>query len=358
MAADRSLAGATRAATDVALTGLSGVLERTSRRVGTLTVLTYHRVSEPDLRPDLHPGLVSAGPREFEQQIRWVARHAQPVTVDAVLEARRGGEALPARAVLVTFDDGYSDFASDAWPVLRAAGVPVVLFVPTALPGTGATFWWDRLRHAIVAAPHGTELDTPAGRWRLTDAASRDEAFAAIRSAVPALGHVDALAMVDDVVGAAGVAEPRSAVLSWDELRALRGEGVTLAPHSRTHPLLHRIDRDRLDDEVAGSFADLEQQVGPVPPVFAYPGGGFDDAVVAATARAGFQLAVTTERGVVDPRSVDWLRVPRVNVGRRTNVPLIRAQLQPTTHRVLGLMAARRRPGGTSHRPFQSSGGS
>jgi peptidoglycan/xylan/chitin deacetylase (PgdA/CDA1 family) len=121
-------------------------------------------------------------------------------------------------------------------------------------------------------------------------------------------------------------------VLGWDRLRALAADGVALAPHSRTHPLLTRVGPDRLADEVAGSLADLEGQLGSVPPAFAYPSGANDDAVVAALADAGIRLAFTTARGnesVDGGTAPDWLRLRRVNVGGRTTPALLRAQLLP-----------------------------
>jgi peptidoglycan/xylan/chitin deacetylase (PgdA/CDA1 family) len=83
---------------------------------------------------------------------------------------------------------------------------------------------------------------------------------------------------------------------------------------------------------VAGSLADLERRVGPVPRAFAYPSGANDDRVVAALADAGYRVAFTTARGNVPLGAAagpDWLRLRRVNVGGRTTPALLRAQLLP-----------------------------
>jgi peptidoglycan/xylan/chitin deacetylase (PgdA/CDA1 family) len=126
----------------------------------------------------------------------------------------------------------------------------------------------------------------------------------------------------DDVNGGRG-----SAVLDWDMLRRLAGEGLTLAPHTRTHPLLDRVTTEAAVAEIAGSREDLERAIGPTPPVLAYPSGAHGGAAVEAARRAGMVLAVTTERGGNDLRHTDPLRFRRINVGRRAHVPLVRGQL-------------------------------
>jgi peptidoglycan/xylan/chitin deacetylase (PgdA/CDA1 family) len=102
---------------------------------------------------------------------------------------------------------------------------------------------------------------------------------------------------------------------------------VTLAPHSRNHPLLDRVPFDTAVTEIAGARDDLEREIGPTPPVLAYPSGAHDEMAREAARRSGMVLAVTTERGGNDLRHADPLRIRRINVGRRARSPLIRAQL-------------------------------
>jgi peptidoglycan/xylan/chitin deacetylase (PgdA/CDA1 family) len=115
-------------------------------------------------------------------------------------------------------------------------------------------------------------------------------------------------------------------VLGWEELRQLAADGVTLAPHSRVHPLLERVDPPELDEEIEGSRRDLLREIGSVPEVFAYPSGSHSDAVVARTAALGIRVAFTTVRGVNDLRRADWRRLRRINVSGRSSTALIRAQ--------------------------------
>ena len=296
-----------------------------------LTILTYHRVDDPGARPDLMPSLVSATPTAFAEQMAMLARAFDVVSLPDVLEALDRPERLPRRAVLITVDDGYRDFMTNAWPVLRAKGLPVTLFVPTAFAADpGRRFWWDRL----WAAVHGTDrvepLVTPLGALAV-GAANAVRTVGVLRDWLKELDHDDAMTQVDRIVEELGEPPPATpAVLGWDALRQLAGEGVTLAPHTQNHPLLDRVALERAVAEIRGSHVDLEREIGslaPIPRVLAYPSGSNGGAAPEAARQAGMELALTTERGGNDLRTVDRWRVRRINVGARAGTALVRAQL-------------------------------
>jgi peptidoglycan/xylan/chitin deacetylase (PgdA/CDA1 family) len=296
-----------------------------------LAVLTYHRVDEPGRRPDLNDGLISAHPADFAAQVGMLADEYRVVSMLDVLAAARGERPLPPSSVLVTFDDAYRDFADHAWPVLRRLGLPVTLFVPTAYPDQPARrFWWDRVAAALMGSPRSGTITTSAGELVLGDRATRAAAVPQVGAAFKSMPHQEMLAAVDRLEMELDVERapaPEPAVLDWDELRRLEGEGVHLAPHSRTHPRLDRVADDALDGEVAGARADLAREVDAPLPVLAYPDGAHSNAAVEAVRAAGYELAFTTRRGSVRIGRSDLMRLRRINVGQRTNPAILRAQL-------------------------------
>src|SRR3990172_5728080 len=133
-----------------------------------LRVLTYHRIAEPDARPDLYPQTVSATPDQFERQMRFLAGRYRVLSMPEFEAAWERDRCLPPRSVLLTFDDAYRDFGEIAWPVMKRLGLSVTLFVPTAYPDhPQLAFWWDRVHQAVHASRRRDALDTPAGRLPL-----------------------------------------------------------------------------------------------------------------------------------------------------------------------------------------------
>ncbi|WP_258990176.1 poly-beta-1,6-N-acetyl-D-glucosamine N-deacetylase PgaB [Scandinavium hiltneri] len=63
----------------------------------------------------------------LKDQIAWLRdNHYQPVSVQQILDAHNGGKELPPKAVLLSFDDGYSSFYSRVWPLLKAYNWPAL----------------------------------------------------------------------------------------------------------------------------------------------------------------------------------------------------------------------------------------
>jgi peptidoglycan/xylan/chitin deacetylase (PgdA/CDA1 family) len=260
----------------------------------------------------------------------FIATRYRPISLAELLEVRHGRAHLPRRAVLVTFDDAYRDFAEHAWPRLRRLGVPVTLFVATAYPDRPSrAFWWDRLWAALTLAPPGAQVETPDGQRTLATGADRMRAYRSLRRHLKTLPDDRIQGELERLVGRFTPPATTSPVLGWDELRALAGEGVTVAPHTRTHPILARVPRERVREEIMGSLEDLEREIGTVRPVLAYPSGGLSDEVVDVVREVGFELAFSTKRGNNHVGRADWLRLRRIHVSRRFGFPALRAQLLP-----------------------------
>jgi len=302
------------------------------RRRGVLSILTYHRVDTADARPELLPSLISATPATFGDQMAMLARSFDVVSLADVLDALDGPERLPRRAALLTFDDGYVDFATNAWPVLRAERLPATLFVATSFADDPTRwFWWDRLWAALSTTSRGEPIVTPLGALPAGPAHAATTA-ATLRTWLKELDHDAAMAEVDRIVEQLGEpARPATpALLGWPELRQLAREGVTLAPHTRTHPLLDRVPPERAIEEIRGAHVDLERAldgIAGVPKVLAYPSGAHGGTAPEAARQAGMDLAMTTERGGNDLRRADRWLLDRINVGARASTPLVRAQL-------------------------------
>lgn len=295
-------------------------------KLNVLLVLTYHRVDERRASASAYDGLISASPGMFRAQMEWLVSRYRVVPIEDVVGARRGISTLPPGAVLITFDDAYRDFAEHAWPVLRDLGMPVTLFVPTAFPDSGRAFWWDRLWACILQARQLPSVVVVDGRpIRLDDP---ETGCRRIVDALKGLPHVRVLEECDRLADALGEESPASSpVLSWNELRLLAAEGVSLAPHSDTHPRFDRVAEATVVNEVNASVSRLRDAVGRIAPVFAYPDGAGTEVAVRAVEGAGLAAAFTTRRGRNILGSTPWYELRRINVGARANVNSLAVQL-------------------------------
>ena len=315
---------------------MATALRQSDRQSNMLRVLTYHRVAEDDECTRYYPPLRSASPDGLRAHVAFLAEHYNVVSMNDVYEASLGGAELPPRAVLITFDDAYTDFADLAWPILREHDVPVTLFVPTAYPDNPRlVFWWDRLHRACLSTTQQA-VATPLGRQRLSTPKHRTRTCAQLCAYVKTLDHDAGLAFVNQVCSELGEPAAENGVLGWDALRQLAREGVTLGAHTRTHPLMNRMHPDRALREAVESLHDLERQIGHVLPTFAYPGGGYEAEVVSRLRPTAIRLAFTTKRNLNDLRTADPLQLGRIHVGSSTTVPILQAKLLACTRSMRG----------------------
>lgn len=233
----------------------SGVAEQGGLpRNGSLRVLSYHSIDTKPVQGDLAD--YSLHPAAFERQIRLLKRTGFTfVSPERALAWIEGRETLPQRSILVTFDDGYCDFAEQALPILTRHDVPAAVFVVTAHIG-GANNW-------------------------------------------------------DAEKGA-----PARSLMSAEALRHLRSAAIEVGAHSRTHRSLPGLPRQEMAEEVAGSLSDLDELCLNPLKLFCYPYGALDEATEREAAGAGVRAAFTVEPGIVTA-GVNPLRTPRIEILRR-----------------------------------------
>jgi peptidoglycan/xylan/chitin deacetylase (PgdA/CDA1 family) len=229
--------------------------------------------------------------------------------------------ALPARALAVTFDDGYADNCTIALPILRQLGVHATFFICTAFLDGGAMFndvVIEAVRHA-----KGHQLDLSGiglGIHALDSPATRRAAIAAILQQLRYFPPVLRQERTDAIASIAGVKPPSDLMMTTDRLRTLAAAGMGIGGHTMQHPILAAIDHDSARAEIAGGRDMLEGLLRQPVKLFAYPNGkpGTDYAAahVAMVKDLGFVAAFSTSPGAASvgsalhelPRFTPWDR--------------------------------------------------
>lgn len=111
-------------------------------------------------------------------------------------------------------------------------------------------------------------------------------------------------------------------VAGWEDVQALAAAGVAIGSHTRHHRRLTQLGPAEREVELAGSLAELRENVPDATSVLAYPNGDHDDAVCAAARAAGYELAFTTEKGR-NGAGTDPMRLRRVSVHGADGAPAV-----------------------------------
>jgi peptidoglycan/xylan/chitin deacetylase (PgdA/CDA1 family) len=285
-----------------------------------LSILIFHRV-RPERDP-LVPGEVTRD--EFDRICTWVKQWFVVLPLSEAAQRRRDGR-LPARALSITFDDGYADNHDVALPVLRQHGLSATFFIATGFLD-GGRMWNDSVIEAIRAAP-GDGIDlagTAAASLGRLACGTLDERRASLTRAIDASKYLPQPVRdewVDAIVQRCGAPLPRDLMMTSQQVRALHRAGMEIGGHTVTHPILARLEPAQMADEIGSGRDRLQEIVGQRIGLFAYPNGrpGVDyrpDAVQLVR-DMGFDAAVSTAWGV-SRRDADPFQLARFTPWDRT----------------------------------------
>jgi len=276
-----------------------------------LVVLHYHRV--PEVPDPLCPDLLEQP--AFAVHMQALAEVFNVVPLGEGIAQLRDGT-LAARAVAVTFDDGYADNYQVALPVLQHFRLHATFFVAAGFLDGGCMFN-DLVIEACRRAPAGAwDTGLPAvGRCQVTDGPARVALANQLIGRLKYLAPDDRLEAARQLLQAAGARQPDHLMMTSDEVRALRRAGMGIGGHTLSHPILARLAPDEAAREISAGKVALEQLLGEPVPLFAYPNGkpGTDylPRDVDLARQAGFAAALTTVWGSA-VRTVDAFQIPRV----------------------------------------------
>ena len=278
-----------------------------------LSILIFHRVlSEPD---PLLPGEPDAAC--FDRLCAWVAEWFQVLSLDDAVACLKRGD-LPARAMVITFDDGYADNHEVAMPILQRHGLVATFYVATGFLD-GGRMWNDTVIESVRACQLPA-LDVAhlgingLAKLPLGDAAQRRAAIHALLGSLKYRPVDERLQLVHQVVEAAGAPLRGGVMMRSDQVKALRQAGMTVGAHTVSHPILLKLTAEQARREIDQSRQHLEAILGEPVRHFAYPNGvpgrDLSDATARIVKDLGFDSAVTTAWGAAR-MGADSLQLPR-----------------------------------------------
>jgi peptidoglycan/xylan/chitin deacetylase (PgdA/CDA1 family) len=322
-----------------AVCGIRAATTWRSRSVGELLVLAYHRVlpvaSEARYPFDIE--LVSADPEQFDWQMAWLARNFTVLPVSEIADRLQRGRPLPKGSVAVTFDDGFLDNYTHAYPVLRSRRVPACIFLSTGYVGTERNFWFEEIAQLLMSAPaRSVRLpSSPDVLPRADDAVTRREDIGRVLSELKRMPDDMRRTRLDEfrlqMNGHATTKPGFSAhAMNWGQVAEMSHSGIEFGSHGVSHAVLSRLSSDDLRRELTESRLAIERATGAPVTAIAYPVGGEDaigDRVVSAARDAGYRLGFSYLPGSNRVASADYMQLTRQHVERYTGRAYFQALL-------------------------------
>ncbi len=238
-------------------------------------VLCYHAIRASAAVPD---GLTFAGLHVpapyFAQHLDVIRRLGMPIGLSQLVAGLQGRSALPARAIHVTFDDGYRSVLTRALPLLERANVPASLFLSRRPIEQRTLHWYDAMARQLGDEAVMSLRDGGAANW--PDVVAKWS---------PPAGSADELA-----------------TLTPDEVSTLASHPlIELGSHTDSHPPLAQLDIPMQASEIARGIEAVTSWTGHAASSFAYPIGrpriDYNGDTMEVLRRLGVAVAFTTGEG-------------------------------------------------------------
>ncbi len=219
------------------------------------------------------------------------------VSLEDVITRLKYGNSRPF--VAFTFDDGYADNFTIAYPIFSRHQVPFTVFVTTGFIDRTVPIWWVLLETFI----RQRDCVVLSDRIMSTRTSPEKNAAYTMMDQVAMRLAPDQLCaffekLLDANPGTRARAEASAAPLTWEDLRTMAANGLaTIGCHTVTHRPLSRLGRETCETEVLVARDRITAELRMVPRFFAYPYGGHSDIGVVApaiVANANFEAAFST----------------------------------------------------------------
>lgn len=282
-----------------------------------LRSLVFHDIADADT-PFTTGIRVRISPKEFEAILQFLTAHYSPVSLTDVL-SDADGKGLPARPVLVSFDDAYASVYRYGAPLCQKYRVPAVFFVNGSalnnrrlLPDNLICYVASVKGMGVIAAAARsvrgfenvvlTSLKEVFGSFLpLLSLAERDEFLTELRRA----------AEVDE----SGMAAAAKLYLNVSQLRELLDANFEIGNHTYTHTYCRRLSQADLVAEISRNKSELESASGQTVRAFSQPYGSSQDLVpeVVHHLKASGHKAVFLSESAANPRDADPYHLDRVS---------------------------------------------
>jgi peptidoglycan/xylan/chitin deacetylase (PgdA/CDA1 family) len=291
---------------------------------GVGAILTLHHVRPP--RPGrFQPSrLLEVTPHFLTRVVRSLRRWGVDIVSLDEMHRRMIEGDFSRRFVCLTFDDGYRDTLQWAYPILKEAGAPFAVYVPTSFPDRLGELWWlvleavisrnNRIGLLIDGRDRKFDCRTVAEKRALYDelywwlrARPTEKEMRSVVRLLAAFYHVDVAAFCEELC------------MSWPELAELAADPlVTIGAHTVNHPMLAKLTKEAARSEMDLSRSIIEAALAVRPAHLSYPIGDRLSAgprEFAIAADLGFATAVTTRPGVLFPEHNQCMTaLPRISL--------------------------------------------
>lgn len=278
------------------------------------TIFYGHRVTDDD-----EGCLQGLRPSWLAEQLDYLSRHYHFLPLSKLLDCYERHQSIPPNSAVMTFDDGFRDNFTNAYPILQQYHVPATVFLATGCVSSGDLPWPQQVGYLFQKTKvdrlcHVTTQKMPV---MLKSPRDRNTVRAAVMKALGHMPRVERERTVAELSELLQVDIPRDRMLTWDQVKTMQGGGIEFGAHSFSHPWMPLLSSEEARWEMETSLQDIQRRCGVTRPPFAFPAGLRTTDLVKMAISVGFRSVFQThynlrinQIGVNDQFSLSRMGLP------------------------------------------------
>jgi len=233
----------------------------------------YHAVSDESMEHARH--LYPVVPAEqFEEALDYLQGQYQFVSYTHIHASRTGGDALPSRAIHISFDDGFKECFTVARPLLLVRSIPCTFFLSTDWIDNRAMFYRNKISLCIEHL-HADPVSISKLAGLIPDITSMDSAIQWLKSLrLPDEDTINAVCRNLDVDWERFL-EENQPYLTTAQIQQMHAEGFTIGAHTKTHRKLMDLSDAEIEEEIVESCRNIQQITNQKIVPFSFPHSAF-----------------------------------------------------------------------------------
>ncbi len=285
---------------------------------GRLFIFNYHRVRQNGKEILFDEGVFGPDEARFRQELHWIKNETHILNEVELLDILNSKKPMNKIYSMVTFDDGYRDNFDVAFPILSELGIPATFFIPTWHLSERKLGWWDVVAY-LIKRTHKAKFSF---RDRTYELADQTQAITQLLTHLKNIESTRVDGFLQSLSEALDVPLPSqelqsNELMTWDQLRIMRDQGMSIGSHSHLHVILSKqsIYESKLQLQLSKEI--LERQLGAPVHTLAYPVGGyshFDYETKRIARELGFKLGFSYLTGINRLGQIDPFNVKRIGI--------------------------------------------
>ncbi len=287
---------------------------------GLGVILMFHRVTYPSQNSLIANEILRVSPDFFKQFLLKLRDNRYSfISLESLYHILRSKNKPKQKFAVVTFDDGYKDNITIAYPILKEVGIPFTIYITTSFPNKVALLWWYIIEDIILTRSKiniwGKTFDCKS--WE-----NKNTTFYEVRNIVLNIPPQQMQTELTNMLQEYNIDWKNYAqnlCMNWEDIKYLSNDPLcTIGNHTTNHYNLAQLSKSEIEHEILEANTQLEKHTNRKIEHFAYPFGSPNEVTKRETnilKKMKFKTCVTTYHGTIYSHHINYLEsLPRIMV--------------------------------------------